>query len=89
MKNAISFNFLGTSVIGITYERIVSEYVSLEVGVGLPSIGIGAKIFFSKIQEQKMMFNTGLTATYVDFGDYLFNGSGVIIYVPIGLSYYG
>jgi hypothetical protein len=37
-----------------------------------------------------MMFNTGLTATYVDFGDgYLFNGSGVIIYVPIGLSYYG
>jgi hypothetical protein len=40
------------------YERIVSEYVSLEVGVGLPSIGIGAKIFFSKIQEQKMMFNT-------------------------------
>jgi hypothetical protein len=66
----------------------VSEYVSLEVGVGLPS-GIGAKIFFS-IQEQKMMFNTGLTATYVDFGDgYLFNGSGVIIYVPIGLSYYG
>jgi hypothetical protein len=77
------------SVIGITYERIVSEYVSLEVG-GLPSIGIGAKIFFSKIQEQKMMFNTGLTATYVDFGDgYLFNGSGVIIYVPIGLSYYG
>jgi hypothetical protein len=78
------------SVIGITYERIVSEYVSLEVGVGLPSIGIGAKIFFSKIQEQKMMFNTGLTATYVDFGDgYLFNGSGVIIYVPIGLSYYG
>jgi hypothetical protein len=35
------------------------------------------------------MFNTGLTAT-VDFGDgYLFNGSGVIIYVPIGLSYYG
>jgi hypothetical protein len=35
------------------------------------------------------MFNTG-PATYVDFGDgYLFNGSGVIIYVPIGLSYYG
>ena len=90
-KNAISFNFLGTTpFIGITYERIVSDHVSLEVGVGLPSIGIGAKIFFSKIQEQKMMFNTGLTATYVDFGDgYLFNGSGVIIYIPIGLSYYG
>jgi hypothetical protein len=33
------------------------------------------------------MFNTGLTATYVDFGAiYLME---VIIYVPIGLSYYG
>jgi hypothetical protein len=50
-KNAISFN--RTSRHGITYERIVSEYVSLEVGVGLPSIGIGAKIFFSKIQSKK------------------------------------
>jgi hypothetical protein len=26
----------------------LSEYVSLEVGVGLPSIGIGAKIFSAK-----------------------------------------
>lgn len=90
-KNAISFNFLGTTpVIGLTYERIVSNHVSLEVGVGLPSIGVGAKVFFSKVQEQKMMFNTGLTATYVDFGNgYLLSGSAVIIYVPIGLSYYG
>jgi hypothetical protein len=31
----------------------VSEYVSLEVGVGLPSIGIGAKIFFSKNPRAK------------------------------------
>lgn len=90
-KNAISFNILGTTpIIGLTYERIVSNHVSLEVGVGLTSIGIGAKIFFSKIQEQKMMFNTGLTATYFDFGNgYLIYGSGVIFYVPIGLSYYG
>lgn len=90
-KNAISFNFLGTTpVIGLTYERIVSNHVSLEVGVGLPSIGVGAKVFFNKIQEQQMMFNTGLTVFYVDFGDgYLISGSGVVIYVPIGLSYYG
>jgi hypothetical protein len=51
-KNAISFN-RDLSVIGITYERIVSEYVSLEVGVGLPSIGIGAKIFAKS--KSKMM----------------------------------
>jgi hypothetical protein len=51
---------------------------------------LGLKYFSAKSKSKKMMFNTGLTATYVDFGDgYLFNGSGVIIYVPIGLSYYG
>ncbi|WP_367756442.1 hypothetical protein [Flavobacterium sp. WC2430] len=90
-KNAISFTILGTTpVIGLTYERIISNYVSLEIGVGLPSVGIGAKVFFSKIQEQKMMFNTGLTATYVDFGNgYLLNGNAIVIYLPIGLSYYG
>jgi hypothetical protein len=31
----------------------VSEYVSLEVGVGLPSIGIGAKIFSAKSKSKK------------------------------------
>jgi hypothetical protein len=40
------------SVIGITYERIVSEYVSLEVGVGLPSIG-GTKYFSAKSKSKK------------------------------------
>jgi hypothetical protein len=47
-----------------------------------------AKYFSAKSKSKNDM---GLTATYVDFGDgYLFNGSGVIIYVcSIGLSYYG
>jgi hypothetical protein len=67
----------------------VSEYVSLEVGVDYQVLVLGENIF-QQNPRAKMMFNTGLTATYVDFGDgYLFNGSGVIIYVPIGLSYYG
>jgi hypothetical protein len=39
-----------------------------------------AKIFFfTKTKSKKMMFNTGLTATYVDFGKGVFIGSGVII----------
>jgi hypothetical protein len=38
-----------------------------------------AKYFSAKSKSKNDM---GLTATYVDFGDgYLFNGSGVIIYV--------
>jgi hypothetical protein len=90
-KNAISFNILGTTpVIGLTYERLLSSHVSVEIGVGLPSVGAGVKVFFREIQEQKMMFNTGITATYVDFGNgYLLSGSALIIYFPVGLSYYG
>ncbi|UQD55653.1 hypothetical protein [Flavobacterium sp. K5-23] len=90
-KNAVSFSILGTTpIVGLTYERILSNHLSIEAGIGLPSFGLGVKVFFSEIKEQKMMFNTGLTATYVDFGDsYLFSGNTVILYLPIGLSYYG
>jgi hypothetical protein len=90
-KNAISFNFLGTTpVIGLTYERIVTNYTSLEVGVGTNSVGLGAKMMPFKIKESTMMFTTGLTATYADYKDgFLANGKRVQLYVPIGISYYG
>lgn len=90
-KNAISFNFLGTTpVVGITYERIISEYMSLELGVGSPGLGAGVKIMPSKIKENTMMFTTGLTTTYADYKDgWLASGKRVQLYVPIGVSYYG
>lgn len=90
-KNAISFNFLGTTpVVGITYERIISQYMSLELGVGLPGVGAGVKIMPFKIKENTMMFTTGLTTTYADYKDgWLANGKRVQLYVPIGVSYYG
>ncbi|TDD99478.1 hypothetical protein [Flavobacterium cellulosilyticum] len=90
-KNAISFNLLGTTpVIGITYERIVSQYMSLELGVGIPGVGVGVKIMPFKIKESTMMFTTGLSTIYADYKDgFLANGKRVQLYVPIGISYYG
>lgn len=90
-KNAISFNFIGTTpVIGLTYERILSQYVSLELGVGIPSIGAGVKIMPFKIKATAIMFTTGLTTTYADYNDgYLASGKRVQLYVPLGMSYYG
>lgn len=90
-KNAISFNFIGTTpVIGITYERIVSENMSIELGVGIPGIGAGLKLMPFKIKENTMMFTTGFTAIYADYKDgWLANGKRVQFYVPIGISYYG
>jgi hypothetical protein len=90
-KNGISFNFLGTTpVIGLTYERILSQYMSLELGIGSNSAGLGVKVMPSKIKESTMMFTTGLTTTYADYKDgWLANGKRVQLYVPIGMSYYG
>lgn len=90
-KNAISFNFLGTTpVIGITYERILSQYTSLELGIGTNSAGVGVKILPFKIKESAMMFTTGLSTTYADYKDgWLASGKRIQLYVPIGVSYYG
>lgn len=94
-KNAISFNILGTTpIIGITYERVVSEYVSLEIGAGIPSVGAGFKYYPWGIKESKILFHVGLSGSYVfsealDFWGTsdekgLFTG-----YLPIGISYFG
>lgn len=90
-KNAISFNLLGTTpVLGITYERILSNKISFEIGLGLPSIGVGMKIFPYGIREEKLMFHTGITATYIDLGegDYI-GGQGGLAYLPLEMSYFG
>ncbi|WP_010227462.1 hypothetical protein [Gillisia marina] len=97
-KNAISFNVLGSSpFIGITYERLVSENVSLEIGVGIPSVGAGIKYFPWSIEESKILFHIGLSGTYIDTQGFdAFKTTeqkeekGVFIgYLPVGISYFG
>jgi hypothetical protein len=95
-KNAISFNIVGTTpIIGITYDRIVSENVILEIGAGLPSIGAGIKYFPFGIKESKILFHVGLTGSYIftealDLSGTSEDESGVFFgYLPIGISYFG
>ena len=94
-KNAISFNILGTTpVIGITYDRIVSENISLEIGAGVPSIGAGFKYYPWNIQESKILFHVGLTGSLVFSEAFDVWGTsdqnGVFLgYLPIGISYFG
>lgn len=94
-KNAISFNILGTTpTLGIIYDRIVSEKVSLEIGAGIPSVGVGFKYYPWKIKESKLIFHVGLTASYVYVEAFDFWGTsddtGLIMgYLPIGMSYFG
>ena len=99
-KNTISLNLLGiTPIIGITYERILSEKLSVEVGVGMPSLGLGMKYFPFNLKEKKLIFHTGFSATYFEGSFYGYEESdgersileedGLLLYVPIGMSYYG
>lgn len=80
-KNGISINLFGTSpFLGVTYERLLSKYISLEAGVGLVSIGAGIKIFPFKVKEGKIVFHTGLTIAHEYYSEY------TIAYLPLGIS---
>ena len=86
-RNAISANLLGTSsVIGITYERLLSARTSLEFGIGAIGLGAGVKFFPSKVKQSRGIFHTGLSATYHNSLGW---GSVVDLYLPIGLSLFG
>ena len=94
-KNAISFNIAGsTPIIGIVYDRVVSENVSLEIGAGIASVGAGLKYYPWVIKESKILFHVGLTGGYF-FTEALdiwgtSDESGVFFgYLPIGISYFG
>lgn len=94
-KNAISFNLLGTTpLVGITYDRIVSEKVSIEIGAGIPSAGAGFKYYPWSIKESKILFHVGLTTSFIFSEAFDVWGtsdkSGVFMgYLPIGVSYFG
>ena len=89
-KNAVSINFLGTTgVIGITYERVLSKILTAEVGIGYPGIGLGVKIHPFSIKQNKMMFDTGLSIASMYGNSWIDNDPAVIVYLPIGLSYFG
>jgi len=83
-KNGISVNLFGTSpFFGLTYERLLSKYFSLEAGVGLVSLGGGLKIYPLKAKEGQAIFHTGLTVAHEYYTEY------TITYIPLGVSYFG
>ena len=83
-KNAISVGILGaTPALGVSYERIASKYVSLEIGVGIASIGFGMKVVPLGIQPNKFRFHSGIIYTRVAYPEVS------VFYVPFGFTFYG
>lgn len=86
-KNTISANFLGTATyLGITYERLITQRLSLEVGLGLVGIGAGITIYTPKnLGNQKFNPYLGLKTTY---NTKLSGGEKLITYIPVGVTYF-
>ncbi|MDT7832960.1 hypothetical protein RQM59_11250 [Flavobacteriaceae bacterium S356] len=90
-KNAVSFSLFGTSpILGITYERLLTNTISAEVGVGLIGLGAGVNYYPLGLKARKVNFYTGLKYSYIeDFIllnlDEQFYDSKV--YIPIGINY--
>ena len=87
-KNSISLNVAGTTpALGFTYERVLSNKILVEFGVGIPSVGLGIKIYPFNFSNQKLMFHTGITSLLIAMGGDLYYRS-FITYVPFGISYF-
>jgi len=83
-KNGISVNLFGTSpFFGLTYERLLSKYISLEAGAGLVSLGGGIKIYPFKAKEGQAIFHAGITVAHEYYTEY------TVSYIPLGFSYFG
>lgn len=85
-KNSFSVNILGpSSVVGITYERIVKNSIILEVGVGLIGVGAGISFYPFNIKASKLSPYVGAkfsTAVLVDVG------GGYVGYIPLGVTFF-
>lgn len=90
-KNAVSFGLFGTSpIVGITYERLLTNTISAEVGVGFFGLGAGVNYYPFGLKAKKVNFFTGLKYSYIeDFVllnlDEQFYDSK--LYIPIGINY--
>ncbi|MEN8251801.1 MAG: hypothetical protein ABFS32_22970 [Bacteroidota bacterium] len=93
-KNALSFSVFGTSgMYGLSYERIISRNSSIEIGVGLIGIGAGYKYYYSDLIKGKILIHSGFTMNtsplYSDDCFSIMRGRGILVYLPIGMSYNG
>ena len=86
-KNSISFNALGTaSYLGISYERLIAQRISLEFGIGMIGYGIGATVYpFKKVKIKQ--FNPFIGIKYTNHA--IVDGENKsATYIPLGITYF-
>lgn len=90
-KNNISFSILGTSsFVGVTYERMLNDKWSAEIGAGLLSVGFGFNYYPWEIKEGDINFYTGIKYSSPNVLSFVFlipDATDTIVYVPVGFTY--
>ena len=97
-KNSISGNIFGTSsIIGFTYERIMSKTIIFEAGVGFIGLGTGFSYYPFDIQLSKVcpyfgvkfstFFPEGVIIGYIPFGLTLFENNKLNFGIDYGPAY--
>lgn len=90
-KNILSASVLGTSsYFGFTYERLITDELVGELGIGLLSVGLGATYYPRKIKENHINFYTGLKYGSRNIITTLFlidEKKDPIFYIPFGINY--
>ena len=85
-KNSVSINFLGSSsIIGVTYERILSKKFIFEVGVGYVGLGLGTTYYPFKIKKSMVCPYTGIKSILIVLPG-VFGAYGG--YIPFGITYF-
>jgi hypothetical protein len=82
--NVISLKLIGapTWPLGVSFGQMINNRLSMEVGVGVFSIGAGLEYSLTNPRKSRFNLNTGL------FGSVNFDGYPMV-YVPFGFSYLG
>lgn len=82
--HSISLKIMGapTWPIGISYGQMLTDRISMEMGIGVLSVGAGIEYYLSNPRKNKFNISTGL------FGSINFDGYPMV-YLPISASYWG
>jgi hypothetical protein len=80
--HSISLKLLGSPTwpLGISYGQMITDRLSMEMGVGFFSFGAGVDYYITNPCKQRFNLNTGL------YGSYNYDGFPMV-YLPLGVSY--
>ena len=84
MAHSISLRLIGppTMPLGISYGQMLTDRLSMEIGVGIVSFGSGLEYYITNPRKHRFNLYAGV------YGSVFYDG-GPMFYLPLGVSYLG